>query len=115
MTEIAESLGKAYRTPSPRIGHRHRKMVAENKLELWGCDPLAELVRLARDAGLDGDRETQVDIYKTLLPYVYPRLTSLAVGPDEGSGRQERVRFVVEWLSSPPMSADESEIILSSK
>jgi hypothetical protein len=43
----------------------------KQKLAALGCDPLAELVKIARDVNIPVN--ARVFIYSTLLPYEYPK------------------------------------------
>lgn len=53
----------------------------KQKLAALGCDPLAELVKIARDPKIPID--AKVFIYSTLLPYEYPKRKPIADSDDE--------------------------------
>jgi hypothetical protein len=61
----------------PKTGGRqkgtpnHATSELKQKLAALGCDPLAELVKIARDLNIPVN--ARVFIYSTLLPYEYPK------------------------------------------
>jgi hypothetical protein len=51
--------------------HNRATVVLKDKLATLACDPAEELVKIARNPKTPA--ESKVQIYSTLLPYVYPK------------------------------------------
>jgi hypothetical protein len=55
----------------------------QDKLAGLGCDPLGELVRIARDSKTKV--ETTVQIYFALLPYLFPKRKPVEISDEEST------------------------------
>jgi hypothetical protein len=71
-------------------------MSAIDLLARLKCDPLEELVKLARDPGIT--TEQKIRIYSELAQYKHPRRKAVEHSTEEGK------EIVIRWAGSPSRS-----------
>jgi hypothetical protein len=71
----------------PKTGGRQKgtpnraTAVLRDKLAALGCDPAEELVKIAQNSKTTD--ESKIQIYSTLLPYVYPKHKPIEISNEE--------------------------------
>lgn len=107
MYPYAEIIGIYVVAPNASQTAKMRTAQVIAKMKEKGYDALDELIDMAKDAKRNDDLETRLDIAKTLMPYVYPKLKHVEVDAQVNHGLTVHVR---QFIKPERVNADDGSI-----
>lgn len=107
MYAYAEIIGIYVVAPTPSQTAKMRTAQVIAKMKEKGYDALDELIDMAKDARRNDDLETRLEIAKTLMPYVYPKLKHVEVDAQVNHGLTVHVR---QFIKPERVNTDDGSI-----